>query len=362
MKKILFIIPSLTGAGAERIITHLINNINKEKFTIELLLIFDVKHTFLEKITSNIKVYELKKNKSLKFCLFDVMKLVKKIKPNTVFIGSGHLGLLLSPLIVFNKKIKWIVRETNFASLNTTKYLAKVFYKVFYKNYDLIIAQCNDMKTDLINIFNIPPNKIHIINNPIDTEYIDSQLSYDMDKEIELPKNKINIVACGRLTYQKGFDLLLENILKKELNPNKYHLTIIGVGENDKRDISDKLYEIVKKYNLKNLVSFVGFKDNIYNWLEKADIFILSSRFEGFPNILLEAIYCGTPVISNICPGGINEIINDKNGIVFDIEKELVSDKVEQLLNTKFIKKELKESIKSKYGIQEIIYRYEKIL
>ncbi|NBM53727.1 glycosyltransferase [Proteus sp. G2669] len=362
MKKILFIIPSLTGAGAERIITHLINNINKEKFNIELLLVFDVKHTFLEKITSNIKIYELKKNKSLKFCLFDILKSVKKIKPDTVFIGSGHLGLLLSPLIIFNKKVKWIVRETNFASLNTTKYLAKVFYNLFYKNYDLIIAQCDDMRKDLINIFNIPSHKIHTINNPIDTDYIDSQLSCNINEKIELSENKINIIACGRLTYQKGFDLLLKNISKKKLSSNKYHLTIIGVGENDKRDISIKLHKIVVKYNLESIVSFVGFKDNIYNWLEKADVFILSSRFEGFPNILLEAIYCGTPAISNICPGGINEIINESNGIVFDIEKELVADKIEELLNINFSRETLKKSIKNKYGIKEIIYLYEKIL
>lgn len=362
-KKILFIMPTLTGAGAERVICHIINNIDKDKFSPELLLVLHSDHKFLKNIRDGVNVHFIDSKSRLKFSVFHVLKWIFKIKPNTVFIGTGHLGLLLSPFVRLFPKYKWIVRETNFVNLNTEKGIARYFYRKFFKNYDMIIAQCNDMKNDLVRNFNINRNKITVINNPVDTDAIDFQLSRG-DQNTVYPSDRINIVVCGRLTYQKGFDLLIEKyaFLSKE-NRSKYHITVIGEGEEDSRDVTKQLLDLSIKHELENCISFVGFKYNIYKWLENADIFILSSRFEGFPNILLEAIYCGSKALANNCPGGINEIIIDGfNGMVFDILHDNFNEKLTDVMEISTSQSDIKSSIKNRYGITVIIKNYEKIL
>ena len=131
------------------------------------------------------------------------------------------------------------------------------------------------MKDDLVNTFNIKKDKIQIINNPIDTDFIDNKLKETID--IDLPKNKINLLACGRLSYQKGFDNLIKYFSKLN-NKEKYHLTILGKGHiKDPNNQEELLYNLVKENNLEDYITFAGFQENSYKWFKKADIFILSS-------------------------------------------------------------------------------------
>lgn len=360
-KKLVFLAPSLVGAGAERVLCNILNNLNPEDYDLTLVLALDADHKFLKLLNCNVSVILISSKKSLKFSIFSIFKVILELKPDTVFVASGHLGILLSPFIPFFRKIRWIVRETNFITMNVDSKLVKWMYKVFYKNYNTIIAQCHDMKIDMIQSYKIPSSKICVINNPVDVNFIDKHI--DLESESPFSHNdKINLVACGRLTYQKGFDMLIEQFSKLK-DKDKYHLSIIGEGEKNKRDVENELRHQVIKFGLEDKVTFIGFQDNIYPWLKNADVFILSSRFEGFSNVLLEAIYCGTRVLVNRCPGGVSEVvINENIGYIFDFKTNDFEMYLNQLTSTNKNKNELMKYIKERYSVMSIIASYKDVL
>lgn len=164
------------------------------------------------------------------------------------------------------------------------------------------------------------------------------------------------MVAIGNLSARKGFDNLLK--VFSRLKNEKIILHILGDGRD--RELLNQMKDFL---GLKKVV-FHGRQENPYQFLKFADLFILSSRYEGFPNVLLEAGACGTYSLANNCRGGINEIIQDKiNGEISDIENyEDFSQKIMQILHQSYDQDAIKNSIKSRFSKEIILDRYEKIL
>lgn len=361
-KNILFVMSILGGGGAERVITHLANAMDRTQFSPTLLLVMDAKHDYLENLKNDIKVVQMNRKCRLRYLPFKILKAIKKQNPDIVLMGLGELNLLLAPFIPFYKKPKWVARETNTLDIRIgNSFLKKFLYKKFYKNYDYFFAESKDMRDDLAHFTGIPLEKINLIKNPFDTFFVDEKLKEKCT--VKLPENKINLLACGRFTYQKGFDNLLKSFAKIK-NKEQYHLTILGEGQKkDSENQESLMHEIIKKNGLEKNVSLPGFQKNIYHWLQKADYFILSSRYEGLPNILLEALYCGTPALVNHCRGGIDEVILEgKNGILFDFKKENFEEKLVAIQKISFQSKALYEDIKNRFSVEKIIKKYEAIL
>ena len=350
--------PTLSGGGAERIISYLANNINRENYIPEILLIYQTNHIFIKNIAADIKINYLNLDINKKYFFLQTLKGILRIKPDIVLLGLSGINVLVSPFIpLFNRKIRWVARETNIASLHVTNNRMLFLYRYFYKNYDTIITQSNDMKNDLVSNFKIDHRKMIIINNPIDTNFIDSQLN--IESPVSYSPDKINLLACGRLNQQKGFDLLIK-AFSTLTNKDKYHLTIIGKSESE--EYTEYLHSLIEENNLEDYISFKGFQSNSFKWFQKADIFILSSRYEGFPNVLLESLYCGTPVLANNCKGGINEIvINNENGFVYDYKKNDFEQNLELISSKKFSSKHLSQIAKERFGLNKIIRQYESV-
>jgi glycosyltransferase involved in cell wall biosynthesis len=319
--KILFIIPHLDRGGSERMITNLCNNLNRKKFDITLLLIV-AEGEYLHLIHDDIKIIDLRINKNdgtLKNtikCLIKIPEILRKDKPNIVMSTITHINIIMAIIKCFQTKhICFIARESNILSYITKQdpFYLRVLYFLLYKKFVRIIAQSKDMKEDMVKNYSVPDNRITIINNFIDDEYINIKLN---EREtINMPCNKINLLSVGRLEFQKGYDLLLDSFSKFP-DKNRFHLTILGKGIHEK-DIRSQ----IKVLALDNYVTLLGFSSNPYKYMAKADIFISSSRFEGFPNVVIEALACGLPVIANNYQGGINEILdNHELGYIINIE------------------------------------------
>jgi glycosyltransferase involved in cell wall biosynthesis len=339
----------MRGGGAERVISTLLQHIDKNKFDLNLALITK-EGKFLDDIPNHVNMIDLDA-KRVRKSIFKIIKTINSLKPDIVFSTLGHLNLLISIIRPFlSKKIVFIGRESNTVSvINKQSKYPKLFdflYNNFYNNFDHIVAQAEYMKKDLVENYQIKSEKITVINNPIDIEKI-VQLSSESSIQL-FDSSKINLLAVGRLSYQKGFDTLLEVMQKLD---DKYFLSILGQGPDE-----EKLKSIIKELNLEKKVKFLGFQNNPYIYMKQADIFVLSSRFEGFPNVVLEANACGTQVVAFNCPGGTSEIIIDgENGYLSNCQ-----DKEDFILKLKRIslEKEVTPDILKKYEVLNIMKQY----
>lgn len=245
---------------------------------------------------------------------------ISTIKPSVVFASAMHINqriLFLSPLF---PKIKFVVRNDN--GLYTIPKWKQSTLRITYKSADKIITQTEEMENELISL-GIKKEKIQTLHNPVNiTQIKEKALLYNPYEE----NNSIKFVAVGRFAKQKGFDVLIEafKLVVKELPESE--LYIVGDTAYGNSEVANELNELISKYQLSGKVFFPGFQDNPYPYVANADVFVLSSRYEGLPNSLIEALALGKPCAATKCIPIISRIIQDgKNGFLATSEnpKEL---------------------------------------
>ena len=338
--------------GAERIVMTLANHLPREKFEPKIMLLRK-DGGYLRYVKDDVEIIDLNTER-IRHSIRPILKEIRKRKPDIVFSGFGEVNAYLSLFIKLFPKTKFIARETNVVSEHVTRKEIKFFYK-FYNSYRNIICQSDDMAQDLLKNFDIKSNKIVKINNPVDFDFIDDKLKSSQRPE-SFKQNFKNVVAIGNLSSRKGFDNLLK-VFSRLKNENIL-LHILGDG----RD-KDMLHEMKELLGLKN-VTFHGRQENPYQFLKFADLFVLSSRYEGFPNVLLEAGACGTFSLANNCPGGINEIVHSGvNGEVSDINNhEDFAQDILKVLKQEHDENSIRGSILSRFSKEIIMKKYEQVL
>lgn len=359
-RKVLFITPSLSGGGAERVIVNLLRNIDRSKFEIFFISI-NLSGPYVKNLPSDINVIDLKKTR-VRYSFFKLIKAINTIMPDVILTTLGFLNLMLIVIKPFLKsKPKVIVREANTVSKEindlscTKRFFYKSLYRFLYPRADLIIAQSIGMKDDLIKNISLPLKKIKIVYNPVDINYV---LSKSQEANPFSDEKYIRIVSVGRLSYQKGFDILLEAIkILVKFFPN-IRLYILGEGP-----LRDQLISMANDLKIENNVFFIGFVENPYIYIKNSDVFVLPSRWEGFPNVLLEALACNAKIVSTNCKSGPSEILgNEEYGLLADVENAgSLAEKIHLVLNNLLsIKSPLEKAWK--YDVSYIVKQYEEIL
>ncbi len=351
-KSIIFILPDLETGGAERIVTTIANHLPRDRFSPSILLLRK-EGAYLDFLKSDVEIIDINTPR-IRNSLKPILIEIKKRKPDIVFSGFGEVNAYLSLFTKLFPKTKFIARETNVVSQHVTRKEIRFFYN-FYNAYDKIIAQSNDMQNDLVSNFSIKNDKLVKINNPVDISFIDEKLN-ESERPSEFSHQYKNVVAIGNLSSRKGFDNLLK-VFSRLKNQN-IMLHILGEGKD--RELLLKMKELL---GLDHVI-FHGKKSNPYQYLKYADLFILSSRYEGFPNVLLEAGACGIYSLANSCPGGIDEIIIDHiNGEIADIDDhENFAERIKHALHQTIDKANIRESIKSRFSKEIILKKYEDLL
>lgn len=308
MKKIVLFTSSLSQGGAEKVLTSVSLNLPIEYQ--KTIVVYDDSRVDYE-YDGNLVTLKARSSNNilLKFKTFYYrVKEMKDIKKqNNVDVAISFLD---SPNFVnlFSKSNeKVIVSVRNFKSVNKKNLYDKIFklaMKLFYNKADTIVAVSNLIKHDLINNYGILEDKIAVINNP----YNVTQIKKMSDEEISEMKQQVfknpTLINVGRFNKQKGQRHLINivGVLRKSI-PN---IQLIFLGEGP---MEEELKKQVEVLDLKENIHFWGFKKNPYKYISKADIFVFPSLHEGFPNALVEAMACGTPVISSDCKSGPREIL-----------------------------------------------------
>ena len=359
---VLFLIPTLTGGGAERVIITLLRHLDRTKFRLVLIVVDMRDAVYREDVPEDVEFFDLKYSR-VRYATLRIMRLIWQTQPDVVFSTLGHLNLALAMLRpLLPNRARYIGREACIVSENLKGYtqprLWEWAYRRLYPRFDVMVCQSLYMRDDLIDHFGFPPRKIVVIHNPLDVERIRRLASEPNPARNERAAPSCDtaphLVAAGRLSHEKGFDLLIEALAL--CDARRPRLTLLGEGP-----LRAALERLARHRGVADRVRFVGFQKNPYPFFVQADAFVLSSRYEGFPNVVLEALACGTPVIATPAPGGVAEIAELAGGVLLAsaVDAESLSVAIERF----FGGKETTGSISlTAFHVDRIIDQYQKLL
>lgn len=335
--KITGFIFNLSKGGAQGVFTTMINYFYDNGYDVEVVVQSLEDPIYSEKLRSGINVISLDAN-SAKDSLLALVKYVRHHEIENAWVYGPELAVNLYLAKTINKqKFPIYARSINTLSVEFShtksmfrKYVTHSLIKLFYKKVDAIVAQSNQMGQDLIENYGFGKNKVEVINNALADKY-----------EIELKSSKTYekldyILYAGRLEPQKGLVMLIQAFSK--MHNQSISLYIVGDGSQ-----KCELTELCKELKIENRVKFISYASNLEEYYRTAKITVLTSFYEGFPNVLIESIACGTPVVAFDLPSGPNEIITTDNGVLVeylnvDAFSKACDEAIEKQWNTELIK------------------------
>ena len=316
---LLVVMPNLNTGGAERVSVTLLNHIDRARFDVTLAVLGASDGPLFDELPANLKIIAFGKHRA-RGALWSLIRLIQRGQFDVVFSNLSYVNLLIALVRpILGRHIMLVCRETSIVTLNSRQYRHPWFwnalYRIFYSQIDLVICQSQTMREDLINSGYFPDHRSRIINNPI-----------DIDRVRSLAKAGLGASSIRSCSAANGLQALTEFVYVGGLRPEKqvecliealqlqaafrYCLTIVGDGPERSR-----LEEEVKQRGVEDRVRFVGFQQNPYPFIARADTLLISSVHEGFPNVALEALCLETPVISTPAGGVMNEIAQKFIGV-----------------------------------------------
>lgn len=392
IKKIVFRSGSLRMGGLERVLVEVLQNMNLNKYQLNLIIEDDSgkENIFLKDIPQGIKVYFLKPEKLMrktekyreqkrnifyklmynymmwyerKIVFKNTLKALKDIGDVDLFIDFDWGATKYIEKLPVKKSVVWIHNSIPKLLGNRNKKIER-FGKRLSK-YDKVVAICEDMKEEIEKIYPYLKGKVEKVYNPFNFERIEKlgeDISALTSEQKELLKEKY-CVAVSRLdTVQKDYETLLKAFQNCRDRVEDLKLFIVGDGP-DRQEIEN----MVEKYNLQGRVRLLGLQKNPYIWMKNSQFFVHSSKYEGLPTVLIEAMILDKAIISSDCPTGPREILESgKSGILYPVgDYESLAKEMENLINSR----EKREDILKNTGIRKkdfhsrkVIGEYEKII
>ena len=311
-KKVGLLISSLNGGGAERVVSRL-SMILYSEYDIYILL-FDAKNI---KYDYKGRVIDIKTPANSKGLLSKIKLLMQRTHRTRAIKKTENLDIVISfldsPNIVNilskNKGCKVAISIRNYTDFekrsSRTLKLANFLMKRLYRKADVVIPVSIEISKMLFEKYSISKSKLKVIYNPYDIMDIGRLANENIEDKYEnFMHSEKTFISVGRQVYQKGFWHLAKAFKLVLENEPDARLIIIGSGNNDV-----KLLKLINDLGIENSVLLTGFQKNPFKFIKKSQVYVMTSLFEGFPNILVEAMACGCPVISTDCKSGPREIL-----------------------------------------------------
>lgn len=312
---IVFFLPDLRGGGAERVMLNLLTEFHKDSEKEVVLLLGRKQGPLMDQVPEGIRVFELEAGSAMK-SLIPFVRFCQKHRPKKVIasLGSSLAAAMAKPFIpkgieIINRLGNTIGAEKLLFKSTLKRRLYIRANKLIAQKSDKIIFQCHYMAEDFIREVGVQPKSYKYIYNPVDVTNM-------VKKSGELIEEDFDFVSIGRLSPQKDYLTLLQavRILVKE-HQKDFKFLILGGGE--QREILENKIEI---FEIEKNVFLKGFTKNPYPYMKKAKALISTSLYEGFSNVIVEALTLGVPVIASDCPGANHEVIRQgKDGFLFEV-------------------------------------------
>jgi glycosyltransferase involved in cell wall biosynthesis len=306
-RQLAIFVPAMYGGGAERAMLKLARGISARGYAVDLVLAL-AEGPYLAEVPGSVRLVDLKARRVLT-SLPALVRYLRRKRPdallsvlhsNVVALWARRLaGVRMRVVVSERNTLSRVVRYESDLRVQLTPRLAKHFYPWA----DGIIAVSKGVADDLVRVTGISRQRIQVIYNPIVTPDLRSKAQAPLEHPWFRPGEPPVILAVGRLAAQKDFPTLIRAFAHaRQTHPAR--LLILGEGEE-----RPALEALVQQLGIGSDVSLPGFVVNPYPYMARASLFVLSSRWEGLPGVLIEALYCGAPLIATDCPSGPREIL-----------------------------------------------------
>lgn len=353
MKKILFLINTLSGGGAEKVLLDTVNNLNKEKYEITVQTVKN-EGCYIKQLNSNIRYKSIIKTKNA-FLKKVFMKMITKALPSKwvynwfvkekydieiAYLEGVPTKIISASTNKKSKKVAWL--HTDLVSYpNSAKTIGgEKREKECYEKVDYIVCVSNSVKEKLIDKYCVDESKVRVLYNVLDNNAILTKSKENVNLSVQ---KKPIIMSAGRICYEKGFDILLR-IHKRLIDEGQTHsLLIVGDGT-----MRDELDDYILENNLSETVEITGFQSNPYKYMRQADLFVCSSRVEGYSTVVSEAAIIGLPVLSVDVAGAKEPFDNPRCSMIVDNTEDELYKALEKILSSHEDLQQLKEDVKQR--------------
>ena len=350
--RVLLLLSSLHGGGAERVAVHVMNRIDPRRFDMRMGLL-RAAGPYMDQVDMDRvlvapdgeKHFNYDGPNSAQYTTGKVLgsairaplafrQMIREAQPDVVMSflkGTNLLAWLATPKLSRSRP-KWIAREGNNVldvvnEESPNPLAAKLSLGITRKAYrgaDVVLANSSDMAEGLVKDLSLDPAQMRMINNPIAVDVIRELASEPLPGA---PKRPF-ILTAGRLEYQKAHEVLLKAFAKSGL-ARSHALVILGKGSR-----LAELHTLAARLGIGEYVRFIGFVANPYAWMAKADLFVLPSRWEGFPTVAAEAMASGAPLLLSDCKFGPRDVIEPGvSGELFPVDNvDAMADSMARLI------------------------------
>ena len=341
--KVLVLHGHLSMGGEERVLLSVLKNLVELNYDVDLLITWNhgknnlFENEIPEKVNykflfdnyngKNKLIKEIYRIRAKATYLKKVEKIIKENKYDVIIDYSSNL-LKYNNFDIKVPVFAWIHFSLTFGEKLSADKIEK--YKKQYKKYDKILAICDTMRDEFVEILGMDKNKVELVYNPIDLEAIRKKAE-NIDKKYENYLKQDYFLQVSRLTEQKQPEHLVDIYYKLKQRGIKEKLYFIGNGEK-----VELIKQKIKEYKLENDVILLGQIENPYPFFKNAKLFVHTGKYEGLPTVLLESLAFGTPVVAYDCPTGPKDILgkNSEYGELIPLnDKDTFVEKVYELMN-----------------------------
>ena len=318
--KVLVLHGHLSMGGEERVLLNVLKNLVELNYDVDLLITWNhgennlFENEIPEKVNykflfdnyngKNKLIKEIYRIRAKATYLKKVEKIIKEKKYDVVIDYSSNL-LKYNNFDIKMPVFAWIHFSLTFGEKLSADKIEK--YKKQYKKYDKILAICDTMRDEFVEILGMEKNKVELVYNPIDLEAIRKKAE-NIDKKYENYLKQDYFLQVSRLTEQKQPEHLVDIYYKLKQHGIKEKLYFIGNGEK-----IELIKQKIREYNLENDVVLLGQIENPYPFFKNAKLFVHTAKYEGLPTVLLESLTLGTPVVAYDCPTGPKDILGQNS-------------------------------------------------
>lgn len=303
--KVLVFVPYLTQGGAQRVVINLLKAMATDKFDVSLVIVSKKKAVFVDHIPLKVRLIDMDK-KNAKSSIFAFSRVLRTENPD-IILSHMDYGNIITWIALKLSMVQAELVITEHSTLSKTNRSGwfKILMKKVYPRVTQVVAVSTGVAKDLISELRLDPNKVQTIYNPIVDNDLKKCSEQGVDPVLSEEGTEPYILAAGGLKEAKDYPTLLKafKIVRDRIN---IRLLILGEGH-----LKEELEKLAKRLEVQSDVRFLGFQKNPYVYMRHADLLVLSSAWEGFGNVLVEAMACECPVVSTDCMSGPREILKD---------------------------------------------------